>query len=686
MKKFLIFLTCLSVTSCVGQYNIRHESSPVIYVNPLMGCGAKENLSFGGTYPYVSVPFGEFSWIPQTSPSGEHLKFTYSGSYLRGFRMTRTSSAVGQDFGSVVIMPTNYDTEADEEGRKSLFTHRSEIASPSQYTTYLASHGILASVTAVDNASAFEFVYTAGNSAKAIIIDLLDSKGYVRVGSKGIYAGTAYSEFDVPDNFMNHLYIETSPPFSGYEIYDLSSGDTLCGPYVKGRHLVLKLLFDTCRDTLSLKCGSSLFGISQARINFNAVADRTFMEIVHMNEQVWNDMLGRVVMDEASTDQKRKFYSCLYRTLIAPRKMYEVLYDGSDKRDTMYYDIYDGHFYKGKMFLFDGMQYRSISQFPLLNLLYPDIAGEMYEAMYGHIERKGFDEFFQRRPTEFYGWALILSDALAKDFFGDTRKAEFLLRKMKAFDDSRDKYNPALRQYKDWALSYISGGLYDMPHSLSSCDTSVFNSCLSYLMKYPYDIRRVFSGNSGQRRLGVVLDSLFGYIPTSRLTTLPNDLLVAGTGLYFQGNPMMHHLPYLYAYSDRQWKSSSMARMITDRIFSPTPDGYSGIDICASSSAWYVFSSLGFYPALPVTGQYLIGSPRQMQVFLEPPKNSPLWISAPATSEDEFYVAGAAFDRYELRRPYITWEELHSGGALYFKMRETPSDRLGDDGTLYLGE
>ncbi|MEI7586920.1 GH92 family glycosyl hydrolase, partial [Runella sp.] len=87
------------------------------------------------------------------------------------------------------------------------------------------------------------------------------------------------------------------------------------------------------------------------------------------------------------------------------------------------------------------------------------------------------------------------------------------------------------------------------------------------------------------------------------------EMQIMNMGQYAHGNQPIQHMPYLYNYAGQPWKSQYWIRQIMDKLYQPTPDGYCGDEDNGQTSAWYVFSALGFYPVCPGTTQYVIGSP-----------------------------------------------------------------------------
>jgi len=118
----------------------------------------------------------------------------------------------------------------------------------------------------------------------------------------------------------------------------------------------------------------------------------------------------------------------------------------------------------------------------------------------------------------------------------------------------------------------------------------------------------------GNKQFNAMLDTVF-VIPSyegmksRRMIHEMREMQVMNMGQYAHGNQPIQHMPYLYNYAAEPWKTQYWVRKIMDKLYSATPDGYCGDEDNGQTSAWYVFSSLGFYPVAPGSGEYVLGSP-----------------------------------------------------------------------------
>ena len=135
MKEAKVILT--ACTAIMMAANAAAVSSPVDYVNPLMGTDSKISLSNGNTVPSVALPWGMNQWIPQTGKMGDGWSYVYNAEKIRGFKQTHRPSPWINDFGQFSLMPITGDIVIDEDRRASWFSHKAEDARPYYYSCLL---------------------------------------------------------------------------------------------------------------------------------------------------------------------------------------------------------------------------------------------------------------------------------------------------------------------------------------------------------------------------------------------------------------------------------------------------------------------------------------------------------------------------------------------------------------------
>jgi len=155
------------------------------------------------------------------------------------------------------------------------------------------------------------------------------------------------------------------------------------------------------------------------------------------------------------------------------------------------------------------------------------------------------------------------------------------------------------------------------------------------------------------------------------------EMLISNMGQYAHGNQPVQHAIYLYDYLGQPWKGQYWVRQVMDRLYNPNPDGLCGDEDNGQTSAWYVFSAMGFYPVAPGTGEYAFGSPLFKKVTLTLESGRKFEISAPKNNTENVYIDKITLDAKVYGKNYISHSDLMKGGKLQFDMTKTPNKSRG---------
>jgi len=155
------------------------------------------------------------------------------------------------------------------------------------------------------------------------------------------------------------------------------------------------------------------------------------------------------------------------------------------------------------------------------------------------------------------------------------------------------------------------------------------------------------------------------------------EMLIMNMGQYAHGNQPIQHMPYLYNYAGEPWKTQFHVREIMNRLYTSLPDGLCGDEDNGQTSAWYVFSAMGFYPVAPGTGQYVLGAPLFRKVTLHLEDGKTFVISAPGNSAENRYVSEAKLNNKIYTKNYLNHSDIIKGGAFEFKMSDQPEKNRG---------
>lgn len=189
----------------------------------------------------------------------------------------------------------------------------------------------------------------------------------------------------------------------------------------------------------------------------------------------------------------------------------------------------------------------------------------------------------------------------------------------------------------------------------------------------------------GKHAFNRMLDSMFVMPPKYGIGARRNiiheirEMQIMDMGQYAHGNQPIQHMIYLYNYSGEPWKTQYWVCEVMDKLYSAAPDGYCGDEDNGQTSAWYVFSALGFYTVCPGTDQYILGSPLFKHVKLHLENGNTIEINAPDNADDSRYINSLQVNGQSYHSNYLTHGELIKGMVLDYTMSSTPNTKRGTD-------
>jgi len=151
------------------------------------------------------------------------------------------------------------------------------------------------------------------------------------------------------------------------------------------------------------------------------------------------------------------------------------------------------------------------------------------------------------------------------------------------------------------------------------------------------------------------------------------EMQIVNMGNYAHGNQPIQHMIYLYNYANQPYKAQEKVRKVLTELYSATPDGYCGDEDNGQTSAWYVFSSLGFYPVTPGVDEYVIGSPLFKKATINLENGNQFTIQSLNNSKDNFYIQSVKLNGKEYNNSYINFDDIQKGGKLKFELSNAPS-------------
>lgn len=494
---------------------------------------------------------------------------------------------------------------------------------------------------------------------------------------------------------------------------------------MRGNNARMYVEFATAaNEKIKIKTSISMVDLPNARKNQEEISHWDFEKIVQNAKTQWNKHLSKIKI-EGTDKQKEIFYTALYHTMIAPNQVADPdgRYTGPD------YNIHTsktGKFYS-TFSLWD--TYRGLN--PLYTILLPSQVGDIANSMIEHYEQNGYLPIWTHWGAENHCMIAnhaipVLTDACLKGIGGfDCIKAYEAMKVSTTQDHPTSPWNftkYAERGYYAWNLEgesvsktlesafndwcvaqmakkYGTEAEYNEYMRRAGFYKNLFNSKLGLMCPkddkgvwkagfdpkfVPEANRDITEGNSwqytwsvqhdvpglvtlmgGKDKFIIKLDSTFNEknIPVSHSPDVSGLI-----GQYAHGNEPSHHIAYLYNYVNQPWKTQKLIRQILTTQYRNDFDGLSGNEDCGQMSAWYILSSMGFYPVNPASGVYDIGSPLHPKAEINLENGKKFTIIATNISDSNIYIQsmklnGKPYDKYT-----ISHTDILNGGVLEFVM------------------
>ena len=726
-------LLLFSFSACVSQQpDAETECYATEYVNPFIGTAFT-----GNTYPGAQAPFGMVQLSPDNGlPGWDRISgYFYPDSTIAGFSHTHLSGTGAGDLYDISFMPVTLPyKEADAPlGIHSLFSHDEETASAGYYQVRLKDYDINVELTATERCGIQRYTFPEADAAiflnlrKAMNWDFTNDTRIEVVDSVTIQ-GYRFSDGWARDQ---HIYFRTrfSKPFASVQ---LDTAAVIKDGKRIGSSAIARFDFHTSAGEQILVT-TAISGVSMEGAARNLAAEAPaddFDKYLAATRKNWNEQLSKVEIKSNDIDEKVKFYTALYHSMLAPTIYSDVdgAYYGPDKQVHQA----DGWTNYSTFSLWD--TYRAAH--PLYTYIEPQRVNDMVKSFLAFSEQNGrlpVWNFYGSETDMMIGYHAIpvIVDAYLKgigDF--DPKKALAACVATANIDEYRgiglykkygyvpydvtDHYNS-----ENWSLSKTLEYAYDdyciarMAEKLGEKQIAdefykrslnyknVYNSqttfmqprnnkgsfienfspddytphiCESngwqYFWSVQQDVDGLISLVGGKERFAQKLDSMFTYNPSA-----DEDLPIFSTGMigqYAHGNEPSHHVIYLFNAIGQPWKTQKYAADVMHELYKNTPAGLCGNEDCGQMSAWYVFSAMGFYPVDPISGKYEIGTPMYPEMKMHLANGKTFTILAPAVSKENIYIQSVKLNGKPYDKSYITHEQIMNGSIFEFEMGNKP--------------
>jgi predicted alpha-1,2-mannosidase len=504
-------------------------------------------------------------------------------------------------------------------------------------------------------------------------------------------------------------------------------------PEMAGRKIRAYFDFKTeAGEKIKMKFALSPVSQENALMNLKAEAPGwDFEQVKAAGQQSWNKELNKIAVTTINEDDKINFYTAMYHTFINPTLYTDVNgeYRGLDQNNHKA----EGFNNYSTFSLWD--TYRALH--PLFNIIQPKRNADMVSSMLAHYDQSVLKMLPVWSNSANDNWCMsgyhsvsVITDAIIKgNYTGDANAAldacvttarhrsyegigEYIDRGYISSESNGTSVSNTLEYaYDDWCIAQLAKKLnntaiftefskraenwknvYDAksgfmrPRLKDGTFRSKFDvlstngqgfiegNAWNYSLYVPQDPNALIALRGGKKHFETHLDSLFTMHLPDEFFAETEDITREGIiGNYVHGNEPAHHAAYLYNYTGSPWKAQERLRMVLKKMYLPTSDGLGGNDDCGQMSAWYLFSSLGFYPMAPGSLNYELGSPGVVNATLNLENGKTFKVTTKNQSDKNVYVSKVILNGQALTRTYITHNEIMNGGNIQFIMSAKPN-------------
>lgn len=498
-------------------------------------------------------------------------------------------------------------------------------------------------------------------------------------------------------------------------------------PEIAGKQIRAWFDFKTQEnEKIKIKFALSPVSMDGALANMQAeVPGWDFEKVKADGQALWETALEKITVG-GSVDRKQDFYTAMYHTMINPTVYMDVdgQYNGIDQNIHKA----DGFTNYTTFSLWD--TYRALH--PLFNIIEPQRNADMVKSMLAHYDQSPEHMLPVWSNSGNENWCMsgyhsvsVLADAVVKGnapfdankaldaavttarhrsyegigeyidkgFIPDEKTGVSVSNTLEyAYDDwaiaqmakklnRMDIYNEFIKRSENYKNVYDPSVGFMRPKLANGTFRAKFDplstinegfiegNSWNYTLFAPQDPEGLIKLMGGDKRFVRYLDSLFTMELPDKYFAETEDITRDGIiGNYVHGNEPSHHVAYLYNWTDKPWKTQERIRMILNRMYKPTPDGLGGNDDTGQMSAWYIFSTLGFYPVAPASNDYAIGSPAINNAVIQVGGGKTFTITVKNQSEKNVYIQKMLLNGQPLSGLTITHQQIMAGGELVFFM------------------
>lgn len=507
-------------------------------------------------------------------------------------------------------------------------------------------------------------------------------------------------------------------------------------PEMAGKNIRAYFNFKTEEnETIKLKFALSSVSTAGALLNLKTeIPHWNFDQIKNEANAKWNKELAKVEVETLTKEDKETFYTALYHTMMSP-----ILYEDADGNYRgLDQNIHQSEGFTNYSVFSLWDTYRALH--PLYNIIQPKRNNDMIKSMLAHQEQSVHHmlPIWSHYANE--NWCMVgyhavsvIADAVAKNTtdvpIEKALKASVETASVPYFDGleyymkqgyvPEDKSSSSVSKtleyaYDDWCIAQLAKkanntSTYNAFLKRSDNYLNVFNSETGYMqpklldgkwrsnfdpldthgqgfiegnawnygLYVPHEIDKMIALMGGKDAFSKHLDKIFTTPIEDKYIEHNEDITRDGIiGNYVHGNEPGHHIPYLYNYTNDPWKAQARIRMILKTMYSNKEDGLCGNDDAGQMSAWYIFSTLGFYPVTPGSTTYEIGSPSVVSAKINLENGKTFSIKTQNQSDQNVFINKIKLNGSFINRLTLDHSEIANGGELIFYMSKKPNKKL----------
>ena len=710
-------------------------------INVFQGTESTPTFSRGNTLPIAAMPFGMAHWTLQSqSRGGTPWMFAPGERRIEGFRSTHQLSPWLGDYGQAVFLPFSGEVSTDAGARGASYRPEEARMSPAGFRMELIRYRATAELVPTERCCVLETSF-AENAAVAkapergllMEVPVEGAAMEADAGARTIRFQSTANEGGVPQGFATYYLLKFDQPWSGFAV-----------KHEKGRTVGVARFAAKAGAPLRVEIATSFISYDQAAENLRReIGTRSTAEVRESAERVWEEHLGRLVVEGGTTSQQRIFDSCLYRALLFPRTWHEI--DASGK--TVHRSAYTGAVAPGVMYADHGYWDVYRAWYPFMSVCFPERLGEILEAWVNAYKEGGWLPQF---PAPGYRACMtgslidsVFGDAAAKGIKGfDLAAAYDGLRKHATTPGDPDKgygrrgieaylkygYCPAGivdqscaetvdAAYGDFCIGVVakavgkdadaamfakrSGAwqaLFDPKTKFLRGkhedgrwlepfdpvrwgDPYVEGSAWQHRFDVPHDVPGMMAAYGGPETMAKAIEEMltraadFEIGVYGREIHEMSEMAAVPFGQYAHSNQPVHHVLYLFAATGRPDRMQFWVRRTLTELYHE--DRFAGDEDTGSMAAWYLLSSMGFYPVCPGKAEYTLGSPLWDRATIRVPGRKPVVIEAQGQSAEAMYVSSVTVNGQPAPGGMLPHAVLVEGAAVRFVMSATPGRRAG---------